>query len=164
MWPNAVFSPKLQFNHRLLLIMSSMQLLYFLFCEVKYVYFRAWVKCCIVNHNWKFTWHVGANCEGNNMKDHLIRCSFSFQSAHLSSFTSSWQTWLCFLVCKYDSLANVQFDNLFFHCLLQDAAKYRDELREIGPHSLLKCSSNTTTLVLLLIFLAVICFAASFFC
>ncbi|KAK4257060.1 hypothetical protein QN277_006700 [Acacia crassicarpa] len=27
-----------------------------------------------------------------------------------------------------------------------DAAKYRDELREIGPHGLLKCSSNATTL------------------
>ncbi|KAF7806072.1 Protein apaG [Senna tora] len=28
----------------------------------------------------------------------------------------------------------------------KDAAKYRDELREMGPHSLLKCSSNATTL------------------
>ncbi|XP_057440009.1 uncharacterized protein LOC130731812 [Lotus japonicus] len=28
----------------------------------------------------------------------------------------------------------------------QDAAKYRDELKEIAPHSLLKCSSDATTL------------------
>ncbi|PON72206.1 UVR domain containing protein [Parasponia andersonii] len=28
----------------------------------------------------------------------------------------------------------------------EDAAKYRDELREIAPHSLLKCSSDATTL------------------
>lgn len=30
---------------------------------------------------------------------------------------------------------------------LQDAATYRDELKEISPHTLLKCSSEATTLV-----------------
>ncbi|CAL5396967.1 unnamed protein product [Camellia sinensis] len=29
----------------------------------------------------------------------------------------------------------------------QDAARYRDELKDIAPHSLLKCSSDATTLV-----------------
>ncbi|XP_022726408.1 uncharacterized protein LOC111282549 [Durio zibethinus] len=28
----------------------------------------------------------------------------------------------------------------------EDAARYRDELKEIAPHSLLKCSSDATTL------------------
>lgn len=35
-------------------------------------------------------------------------------------------------------------------CMLivhQDAAKYRDELKIVAPHSLLKCSSDATTLV-----------------
>lgn len=31
--------------------------------------------------------------------------------------------------------------------VLQDAANYRDELKEIAPHSFLKCSSDATTLV-----------------
>jgi len=35
--------------------------------------------------------------------------------------------------------------------LMQDAAKYRDQLREIAPHSLLKCSSDSTTLVWMLV-------------
>ncbi|KAF4348999.1 hypothetical protein F8388_008954 [Cannabis sativa] len=33
-----------------------------------------------------------------------------------------------------------------FFLLVLDAANYRDELREIAPHSLLKCSSDATTL------------------
>ncbi|XP_062100407.1 uncharacterized protein LOC133806303 [Humulus lupulus] len=36
---------------------------------------------------------------------------------------------------------------LFFElCSVEDAANYRDELREIAPHSLLKCLSDATTL------------------
>ncbi|KAF3632974.1 hypothetical protein BC332_24102 [Capsicum chinense] len=30
---------------------------------------------------------------------------------------------------------------------MQDAARFRDELKNIAPHSLLKCSSDATTLV-----------------
>ena len=33
----------------------------------------------------------------------------------------------------------------------QDAAKYRDELMILAPHSLLKCSSDATTLVFSLV-------------
>lgn len=35
----------------------------------------------------------------------------------------------------------------FYNILYQDAARYRDELKEIAPYSLLKCSSDATTLV-----------------
>jgi len=34
----------------------------------------------------------------------------------------------------------------------EDAAKYRDELKILAPHSLLKCSSDATTLVSLLLY------------
>jgi len=33
----------------------------------------------------------------------------------------------------------------------EDAAKYRDELKILAPHSLLRCSSDATTLVSLLL-------------
>lgn len=36
----------------------------------------------------------------------------------------------------------------FMHLSFQDAAKYRDELTVLAPHSLLKCSSDATTLVI----------------
>jgi len=42
---------------------------------------------------------------------------------------------------------------LFEKISFQDAAKYRDELNEIAPHSLLKCASDATTLVHFFIFL-----------
>lgn len=48
----------------------------------------------------------------------------------------------------------VQFSQSFhlfsFSFYIQDAAKYRDELKEIAPHCLLKCSSDATTLVWLI--------------
>jgi len=40
---------------------------------------------------------------------------------------------------------------IFSSCDMQDAAKYRDQLKEIAPHSLLKCSSDCTTLVWILL-------------
>ena len=56
-----------------------------------------------------------------------------------------------FAVSVYESssseLSNILSLKSVLFCCSQDAARYRDELQEISPHSLLKCSSDFTTLV-----------------
>jgi hypothetical protein len=55
------------------------------------------------------------------------------------------------LMLLFVSLSGPTMFLIFFSCIhaSQDAAKYRDELQILAPHSLLKCSSDATTLVTL---------------
>jgi hypothetical protein len=73
--------------------------------------------------------------------------TFVFQSYHITVLSLSKQ--LIFLATHvlfiYYKLHHVYI--LLFFCAHQDAAKYRDELKILAPHCLLKCSSDATTLV-----------------
>lgn len=90
-------------------------------------------------------------------KEH-IHCSFCSWTAHpLSSQVDKiWPVFSRFC-CNIDF--SISHKSTFWQSVLpfstQDAARYRDELKEISPHSLLKCSSDATTLVgTLLIFIS----------
>lgn len=76
-------------------------------------------------------------------------------SQNLAKFFLLWE-WFPHLTPAYLLCANLHYLQLkvlnviflfYFIFLFQDAARYRDELRLVAPHSLLKCSSDATTLV-----------------